>query len=177
MAQVFELTCLKSVYAHSRSPGTPDRVDQVGPWTFLPAQATTELDKVMSPYGQSAGAWFFRYDKTMLQLNRPFPWAIIVYGHEYKLVQHLERVREGTNDFLYSWFSAGSRPEPPERRRVAVISVFEKANLQQLAPRSELLRSPWEHLRAARADSHWLCIADDLPEDWLAEHIDRVLPS
>jgi hypothetical protein len=168
MAQCFEM--LVSEAFSSKSSDDAELSEPVSIVFALLPEAEQALDAALAVFDMTAATFLMRLGNARKQLPS-LPWAVIMFDHHYRLAGHFCGIRPDRR------LLGGPHELPPgfsPDRDVAAISniiALDKPALRQAAATgSPMLESAWSALADKPGRSHWLCIADPLPKDWVAEN-------
>lgn len=127
------------------------------------------LDLFLKPFNLNSEIWINRLEVNY-RYKHPIPWAMIAYPKEYRLGGHLCSIRSSKKAVAFSGYSVkpGHIVDQDGVPSLSFIEFRNKRELKNLASLSQLLYIPWKLLSDKDEESHWICFADLLPEDWVA---------
>jgi hypothetical protein len=144
--------------------GAPSTTDGKLMW-LIPEEAHEPLDKIISPYNQSA---HFYLDQVNMG-RPPAAWVYIILPREYRIAQHIWDIRSSREALAFSMHRTNPPLPLPDGfvPTVGCIVTYNKNDLFIHSARSPLLNEVWKELANKEENSHWLCIVEN--EDALRE--------
>ena len=136
----------------------------------ITSEAEYALDSILEKFDTNSFSFMIGLNKSYNNINW-WPWAIIVFGEEYRFAGHLASIRENKSDFNFTAFSIPKRYSIEEHGvpPVSVISIKNKGIFSDLAARSPLFHSSWELLKSRDNNQRWLIFPEPPEKGWLME--------
>ena len=141
--------------------------ESCGYWLAVPEEAEDALNDIARSCYHTGDYW--GAIERIVNSWGEIPWALIALDREYALVGHLMQLKGATSDLRFMWYSS-SRKEPTH---LSFIFVMNKTILAHLADCTPLIGCAWNFLKDKEESRQWLCICDQLPEEWAREHESR----
>jgi hypothetical protein len=163
LAKCFPIAVVRAV---SRVRGGPWQEDEWAPLVFAP-DAVEAFDDVLAPFDTDTDTWLAAEFVTRRRRELPPPVAVIAFQKEYRLAGHFVTIRTDRRALPFTTYSLrpGERPRYP---LISLIYAFDWRELEATASKSPFLKGAWEALSQCDSRTRWLCIADPLPQDWVA---------
>ena len=100
---------------------------------------------------------------------KAWPWAVVGFQREFRLMGHACSLRKRPTDFSLSSYSISGATDPLRHGvpPLSLVFVRRKEVLEDLAARSLLFDAAWSLLKEAEEKMRWLVLPDNPPEDWV----------
>ena len=161
--QCYEIFLLETVTRGGGSQSSRYSLEVLG-------EAEEALDDILEKFDTNSFSFTMGLNTSFGNMNW-WPWAIILFGEEYRFAGHLVSIRENQSDFNFTAFSIPKQYSIEEHGvpPVSVINIKNKEVLSYLAIRSPLLKSVWELLKNREDNKRWLIFPDPPKKELLTE--------
>lgn len=169
MSECYEIYRLYESEIDEGSRG-PHSISERPEALMITDEAGRKFDQILDSFGQDSSNLLWGIGRGVARGDYPAPWAIIAFKKEYKLAGHLTSVRSDRESIRFTGYSlGGGDPDEGVIPPVSMVVVFNKEALEKTAAKSEFLIGAWEELKNNDERRSWLLLADEPPENWLAE--------
>ena len=135
---------------------------------ILAPSGMAALERAMIPFGQTAYGILLLDSFTRSRAKLPDPVAIVLFDRDYSLIGHFLELRGERSDVKCTYCSYRPDQPPPAYPPISLVYVPDWEIFATMARGSPLLAGAWSSLSDADHRKRWLCIADPLPEQWVA---------
>jgi len=145
--------------------GDPSTADSRLTIAVLP-DVEDELDeRLFSLQGRHCGAFFAALEQGFCA-DGFWPWAFVFFHSEFGLAGHVRSISQGKGNIAFTALSLkpGDAPRVPP---VSILMARSKRAMHDAALISPLFAAPWCDLADKDDGRHWICIANQPPDEWV----------